>query len=84
VFCPKTFNVVIGAEGVKWELGVADGKLAWKMGLHALGLGFIINKKKLNSMGMGLRFEQDSHCYSGFRALGHWELVEIWAGGKWE
>jgi hypothetical protein len=30
------------------------------------------------------RFEQDSHCYGGFRALGHWELVEIWAGGKWE
>jgi hypothetical protein len=54
VFCPKTFNVVIGAEGGKWELGVADGKLAWKMGLHALGLGFIIKKKKLNSMGMGL------------------------------
>jgi hypothetical protein len=41
-------------EGVKWELGFAH-VLVWKMGFHALELGFI------KKMGMGLRFEQGRH-----------------------
>jgi hypothetical protein len=46
--------------------------LAGKMGFHALGLGFI-TRKTMARMGMGLRFEQDSHC----------GLAKIWVG-KWE
>ena len=34
-------------------------------------------------MGMGLRFEQDSHLDDGICALGQWDLVKIWAE-KWE
>jgi hypothetical protein len=31
-------------------------------------------------MGMGLRFEQESHCNDGICAVAHWDLVKIWAG----
>jgi hypothetical protein len=34
-------------------------------------------------MGMGLRFEQESHWDDGICAQGQWDLVKIWAG-KWE
>ena len=34
-------------------------------------------------MGLRLRFEQDSHWDDGICALGHWDLVGIWAR-KWE
>jgi hypothetical protein len=38
--------------------------LAGKIGLHALGVGFI-SKKTIDD---------------GICALGHWDLVKIWAG----
>ena len=36
-------------------------------------------------MGMGLRFEQDSHWEDRICALGQWALVKIWAEtSEWE
>jgi hypothetical protein len=42
-----------------------------KMGFHELGLGFI--HQKTIKMGMGLRFEQESHCNDGICAVAHWD-----------
>jgi hypothetical protein len=33
-------------------------------------------------MGMGLRFEQNSHQDNGICSLGHQDLVKIWAGKR--
>ena len=58
-------SVQEGREGVKWELGFAFFR-GWKMGLCALGLGFMNEKKNNRKMGMGFQFEQ--------HRLGLWDL----------